>query len=230
MPMRKMTPRSDTGELCGDPNAVSGAAPAESDDEEGREQDGGDGARQKQDPPYIQVVDAVLEGVQLRKAGGDGSDGQSRPSQSPPGDDQAGWSPPAYSPTRLQRAASEVIAELHAAKQEIAKELEANLKQLKAVLKETQKIAKDMEAVLREAQAKPPEEEKATGEKQGGKQKQDAWEPPTLKKTKGKQKQQEDDDQDDQDDQDQDQDDEQDQDENQIPQWSPPEDALHPQH
>jgi hypothetical protein len=215
VPMRKLTPRSDTGELCGDPNAVSGAAPAESKaNRGGAEQHGGDGdgADEQQDPPYLQVVDAVLDGVKVDDAGG------------------KGWSPPAYSPSRLQRAASEVIAELHAAKQEIAKELEANLKQLKAVLKETQKIAKDMEAVLREAQAKPPEEEKATGDKSGGKQKQDAWEPPTLKKTKGKQKQQDDDDQDDQDDQDENQDDDQEQDEDQIPQWSPPEDALHPQH
>ncbi|HYF78712.1 MAG TPA: hypothetical protein VD973_16360 [Symbiobacteriaceae bacterium] len=207
MPMRKLTPRSETGELCGDPNAVSGAAPAESEENwDAARQEGGDG--DGGDPPYLQVVDAVLEGVKGDSAAGE------RPS------------PTVYSPTRLQRAASEVIAELHAAKQEIAKELEANLKQLKAVLKETQKIAKDMEAVLREAQAKPPEEEKATGDKSGGKQKQDAWEPPTLKKTKGKQKQQNDVDQDDQD---ENQDDEE-QDENQIPQWSPPEDALHPQH
>jgi hypothetical protein len=205
--MRKLTPRSETGELCGDPNAVSGAAPAESEDDrdEARQHGGDDG--DCADPPYLQVVDAVLEGVKVDNGG------RERPS------------PTAYSPTRLQRAASEVIAELHAAKQEIAKELEANLKQLKAVLKETQKIAKDMEAVLREAQAKPPEEEKATGDKSGGRQKQDGCEPPTLKKAKGKQKQQDDEDQDDQDEE---QDDDQEQD--QPPQWSPPEDALHPQH
>lgn len=227
MPMRKLTPRSETGELCGDPYAVSGAAPAVTEETRGGAEEkpgAGDGARKQQDPPYLQVVDAVLEGVQVDNAGGEGSGGQSRQAESS-GDSQSGWSPSAYSPSRLQRAASEVIAELHAAKQEIAKELEANLKQLKAVLKETQKIAKDMEAVLREAQAKPPEEENATGDKSGGKQKQDAWEPPTLKKTKGKQKQQDDADQDDQD---EDQDDDQEQD--QMPQWSPPEDALHPQH
>lgn len=44
-----------------------------------------------------------------------------------------------------------VVAELHKAKEELAQELEANLKQLKQVLQETERIAKDMEAVLKQA-------------------------------------------------------------------------------
>jgi hypothetical protein len=227
--MRKLTPRTDAGELCGDPYQVSGAAPAMMDDDQDGDpggdnveqgaRGGGGAARAGRSAggdgsPVVQIVDAFLAG-----ATGDADElgqGQSRSEV-----------PSTYSPSRLQRAAGEVIAELHAAKQELAKELEANLKQLKAVLKETQKIAKEMEAVLREAQAKPPEEDKSTGDKQRGNQKQnqqDAWDPPTLKKTKGKKQQ----DEEDQSDEDENEDDEQDQ--SQVPKWSPPEDALHPQH
>jgi len=104
----------------------------------------------------------------------------------------------------LQRraAASVIISTLHQAKQELASELEVNLKHLKSVLQETQRIAKEMEAVLREAKAEPDPREKAMGESKaknwdpGGEQKgasqgenaaggassdTQSWEPPGRK-------------------------------------------------
>src|SRR5690606_41078190 len=54
--------------------------------------------------------------------------------------------------------AASMLTALHAAKQELAAELEANLKQLKAVLEETQRMQKQMEAVLKEARAERSEE------------------------------------------------------------------------
>jgi len=60
-------------------------------------------------------------------------------------------------------AASEVISTLHDAKQEVAQELEANLKQLKSVLEDTQRIAKDMESVLREAKNEPSAQQRSQG-------------------------------------------------------------------
>ncbi|HWI51503.1 MAG TPA: hypothetical protein VNT01_05100 [Symbiobacteriaceae bacterium] len=137
---------------------------------------------------------------------------------------------PSFSPARLQQAAAEVISQLHSAKQELAQELEANLKQLKAVLKETQRIAKDMEAVLKEAKAEPSADELARGGGgggggggNGGKQQKQPWDPPTLKKSAGKQETPDWDAEDDDSDQDQQQQ------KSQAPQWKPPEDALQPQ-
>lgn len=66
---------------------------------------------------------------------------------------------------RSQRAAaSTIISTLHEAKQELAAEMEANLKQLKSILQDTQRIAKEMEAVLREVNGDPaePDLEEAT--------------------------------------------------------------------
>lgn len=50
----------------------------------------------------------------------------------------------------LQQTAQEVIEALHKSKTELAEEMEANLKQLKAVLQETQRITRQMDAVLKE--------------------------------------------------------------------------------
>jgi hypothetical protein len=71
---------------------------------------------------------------------------------------------------KSKAAAGEVISVLHDAKQEVAKELEANLKQLKSVLEDTQRIAKEMEAVLSEAKNEPSDRQKALGN----------WEPPST--------------------------------------------------
>lgn len=55
----------------------------------------------------------------------------------------------------LARAAAEIISGLHQAKEELAQELEVNLRQLRAVLEETQRIAHQMEAVLNEVRGQP---------------------------------------------------------------------------
>lgn len=127
---------------------------------------------------------------------------------------------------RLEKAAGEVLAALHAAKQELANEMETNLKQLKAVLQETQKIAKNMEAVLQEAKAEPKPEELAkgmSGNKQQSKQgDQSQWNPPGLKEDQQQKAGGQQDDQD------------QNQDQNQgsgqePPPWEPPKEATQPQ-
>jgi hypothetical protein len=91
---------------------------------------------------------------------------------------------------RLEHAAGEVIAALHAAKQELAQEMDANLKQLKTVLQETKRIAKEMEAVLKEAKAEPDPEELARGDSgkhqqhqktQQHQKPQKSWQPPDFK-------------------------------------------------
>jgi len=64
---------------------------------------------------------------------------------------------------KSKAAAGEVISALHDAKQEVAQELEANLKQLRSVLEDTQRIAKEMEAVLREAKNEASDQQKAQG-------------------------------------------------------------------
>nr|PZN35771.1 MAG: hypothetical protein DIU70_15075 [Bacillota bacterium] len=46
----------------------------------------------------------------------------------------------------------DLIQELIQTKQELARELEVNLKQLRAVLQEGQRIARELEAVLKETQ------------------------------------------------------------------------------
>lgn len=84
--------------------------------------------------------------------------------------------------SRLQSKAGEIICALHEAKQELAAELEANLKQLKGVLQETQHIAREMEAVLREAKAEPDPAQLAKGgpaEREGGNPGE--WDPPYRK-------------------------------------------------
>jgi len=74
--------------------------------------------------------------------------------------------------TPSQRAAAgELILALHAAKQELAADMEANLKQLKSVLEETKRIAKDMEDVLKEAKA----ERHSAGDLSQGMPSEDAW-------------------------------------------------------
>lgn len=75
----------------------------------------------------------------------------------------AGCSTSGGSQVRLAEASGEVLTALRAAKEELAKELEANLKQLKSVLEETQRIQKQMEAVLKETQCAPSLEERAKG-------------------------------------------------------------------
>lgn len=58
----------------------------------------------------------------------------------------------------------DLAAELHKAKEEVAKELEANLKQLKQVMRETERIAKDMELVLHSAK-NPMEDDRQEDQK-----------------------------------------------------------------
>lgn len=83
-----------------------------------------------------------------------------------------------------QRAAAGVIIKtLHEAKQELAEELEVNLKQLKAVLETTQRIARELEAVLKEAKAEPDRDD-ATGKPRPSwevAERQAAWKPPGVK-------------------------------------------------
>lgn len=83
-----------------------------------------------------------------------------------------------------QRAAAGVIIKtMHEAKQELAEELEANLKQLKAVLETTQRIARELEAVLKEAKAEP-DKEASTGRPKPSweaAQRQDTWRPPGVR-------------------------------------------------
>lgn len=76
----------------------------------------------------------------------------------------------------LGASASEILAALHESKQALAKEMESNLKQLKAILQETQRIAKEMEAVLREAKNEPN-----PGHAQAGGAQEPQWEPPDYK-------------------------------------------------
>ena len=85
--------------------------------------------------------------------------------------------------TPAQRAAAgELILALHAAKQELAADLETNLKQLKVVLEETKRIARDLEAVLQEAKGEQPPEARggnssAHGD-QGNRADEPQWNPP----------------------------------------------------
>jgi pyruvate/2-oxoglutarate dehydrogenase complex dihydrolipoamide acyltransferase (E2) component len=166
-------------------------------------------------------VDIFVESLLGNQSGADG--GQSAAAHGDKGKQQeqrCAW-PPAPPASRLQQSTADVIAALHEAKQELAKEMEANLKQLKAVLQETQRIAKDMEAVLSEAKGQPKQDEE---DEQSARGKQEPWNPPTLKKQAAKSDQDEDEAQ--SDDQDEQSDDEN---EESPPQWEPPVD-LHAQH
>jgi hypothetical protein len=59
--------------------------------------------------------------------------------------------------------------------------MEANLKQLKAILQDTQRIAKEMEAILKEAKADPSPQEMTRGTGQM------TWDPPASKQKAGEQ-------------------------------------------
>lgn len=50
-----------------------------------------------------------------------------------------------------ETAAVELVRQLAGAREQVAREMAANLRHLRAVLKETERIAGDMEAILREA-------------------------------------------------------------------------------
>lgn len=59
----------------------------------------------------------------------------------------------------IARTSAELIPALHLAKEELAHELEANLKQLKEVISESNRVAKALESVLEEVQATSAQEE-----------------------------------------------------------------------
>jgi len=75
-------------------------------------------------------------------------------------------------------AVSQVMAALHQAKQELALEMEANLKQLKSILEETQTISKEMEAVLKELKGENTGAQNASG--QANNAQVSAWSPPAA--------------------------------------------------
>lgn len=56
-------------------------------------------------------------------------------------------------------SSAQLIPALHQAKEELAKELEANLKQLKDVIAESNRVAKALESVLQEVQASSAQDE-----------------------------------------------------------------------
>lgn len=91
--------------------------------------------------------------------------GEKQGEQKAGGSDQAQSGGSDRSTMRLQEASAEVLTALRQAKEELATEMEANLKQLKSVLEETQRIQKQMEAVLKEARSAPSLEAKAKGQK-----------------------------------------------------------------
>lgn len=86
--------------------------------------------------------------------------------------------------TAAPASACDFITRLHAAKEELADEMEANLKQLREVLKETKRIAEQMEAVLKEARCAPEPEKPGRKQREerdrGWQVRGDApeWEPP----------------------------------------------------
>lgn len=85
----------------------------------------------------------------------------------PPGQGTGGCGSHPPTGQDLTRAAAEIISGLHKAKEELAQELEINLKQLHAVLEETQRIARQMKAVLSEirgeSQAQQEQQERSKG-------------------------------------------------------------------
>lgn len=197
-----------------EPEPARAAAPAQADSGAGRAARG----HEPDDEPAGESRSA-----KAKESGGDQARGSRAPK--PKESEQADtprWNP--FSADRLQRAAADVITELHAAKQELAKELEANLKQLKSVLQETQRIAKDMEAVLREAKAEPKKADLAArAEAKSQKQAKDAWDPPTLKKQADQQQQPEN-----EDDWTDNGDDSDGQTKKSKQSWDPPEEAIQP--
>lgn len=67
---------------------------------------------------------------------------------------------------------AQLIPALHQAKEELAKELEANLKQLKEVIVESNRVAKALESVLEEIQATSAQEEAEQSKQPPAKQKE----------------------------------------------------------
>ncbi len=159
---------------CGDDNLVSGGRQPE----QRRKRSEKDGAS---DPP----------------CGSDGlvSGGVAQPSDDPRGRGAEGEGNAREARDRLEKASAEILTALHSAKQELAEELDANLKQLKTVLEETQRIQKQMEAVLAEARCSSGLEEKALGGDQhnrreaGKDEKKTAAKPPEKKQDDAKQRQ-----------------------------------------
>ncbi|HLO03165.1 MAG TPA: hypothetical protein VK191_08660 [Symbiobacteriaceae bacterium] len=69
-------------------------------------------------------------------------------------------------------SSAQLIPALHQAKQELVKELESNLKQLKAVIAESNRVAKALESVLAEIQATSAQEEGEQAKQSPAKQKE----------------------------------------------------------
>ncbi len=175
MPIRKLT-RNRSRQGCGDPAAVSGGM-ADPLTDGGAQQGAGCG-----DPQMVSGGMAQSPGDGPDQSGGGAQGGgrdqgrgnspegrggvqARRPQPLQPRKLGAGWQPPSL--TRLESAATEIITALHEAKEALAQEMEANLKQLRAVLEETQRIARDMEAVLKEVRAEPNPEEMVRGRAEG---------------------------------------------------------------
>lgn len=205
MPIRKLG-RSGSGEACGAESMVSGGIPDPLADTHKSSQS------QAGAPPEVPII---------YKAKADHhADAEPAPAPAPKADDPAGdsanWQPGVQ---RLETARNEILTALRQAKEELAQEMEANLKQLKAVLQETQRIAKEMEAVLKEAKG----EERVPDQKRHKADDQPPWDPPGYgKKTKGAKSQNKADDADDQQDQN---------DQDGPPAWEPPQpdDSQHAQ-
>ncbi|HEY3366236.1 MAG TPA: hypothetical protein VGK74_14375 [Symbiobacteriaceae bacterium] len=161
---------------------------------------GGSGAKQAQGSEGGWQVPDPSAGEQQQpadKSGGKADSGQSASGQSASGQSASGQS--ASGQSASGESAAGVIASLHQAKQELAQEMEANLKQLKAVLKETQRIAKDMEAVLEESKSAwsgqpaggKSGQSQATDKCEGGLPcqsggEQDEWQPPVKAQSQSK--------------------------------------------
>ncbi len=183
MPVR-IRKLSGGAQSCGGEEMVSGGMDQSHDGESGDEQDSLDF-----DGLAAEVVSDLLvdrsSGQQSSEKQGSGQQGSEKQGSARQASGKQGSSKQAGGASggaeRVKTKTSEIISELHQAKQELAAELEANLKQLKSVLQETQKIAKEMEAVLKEAKAEPEPEQKAMGGRGGSKEK-GAWQPPTMKR------------------------------------------------
>ena len=123
-------------------------------------QTGGGPPQERGSGPQQQSAGPRDGGAEPRRAGGpqEPEGGQVHRAQDPRADTGEGYPPDLYG-----EAAARVLTALHAAKQELAEELEANLKQLKTVLEETQRIQRQMEAVLKEARAEAGLWQKAAG-------------------------------------------------------------------
>lgn len=72
----------------------------------------------------------------------------------------------------IARTSAELIPALHLAKEELAHELEANLKQLKDVISESTRVSKALESVLEEIQATSAQQEAEQSKQSPAKQKE----------------------------------------------------------